>query len=859
MPPMAYSAIEFLQDRSDDLRFALRTMRRGIGFTAVAVLSLALGIGANTAIFSLIDAILLKSLPVKDPHQLYVVTTSISGRVNPAWNHPDFVAIRENNHGFEGTIAYSGPQPGGFTSGSTSDSRAELATGIFVSGNYFDVLGVRAAIGTLFNAEHDRKEGAAPYIVLSHDFWQRRFASDPRVIGSTLRVNGFPLQVIGVTRTGFTGVEVGVAPDFFTPVMMRTELTGRGNWNNRNNQWLLVLGRIKPGATVAQLETELTVINKEQELRERRTTTNPRFVNEGRPVKLEPGAQGYSMLRNRLSEPLVLLMIIVGVVLLIACANVANLLLARAAARRHEIAVRLAVGASRIRIMSQLLTESVLLGLIGGIGGLIFAYAGVRVLLGFLPQNGWVDINLDVNPDFRLLAFTVGTSFLTGLIFGLAPALQGSRPEILPELKEEKGATVSRSKFRLRKALVVAQVALCLLLLIGAGLFVRSLQNLKTLDAGFRPDNTLIVDFDPSRNGYTGPRLRDFYERLRERLETAPGVNAVSLAHITPLGGSRRNQFISIDSYNYTQGERRVIDTNAVGPRFFETMAIPILLGRDFRQEDSPAFTPEPPIISAPPDGSRRPEDLAGPHVAIVNEALAKKYLQNRNPIGARLSISENYQAEGSYEIVGVVRDARYFGLRSDTEPMVYVPVWRQAVGARTLTIRTSNDPKQFIEIVRREASAIDSAIPLLRARTMEQQIDNNILQEKLVATLAGFFGVVALLLASIGLYGVMAYAVTNRTREIGIRMALGADRPAVLWLVLRDAFVMVVAGAVIGLPAALAITKYAGSLLYGVAPRDAMNAALATTLLMAVALAASYLPARRASHIEPTEALRSE
>ncbi|HYI94773.1 MAG TPA: FtsX-like permease family protein, partial [Bryobacteraceae bacterium] len=494
-----------------------------------------------------------------------------------------------------------------------------------------------------------------------------------------------------------------------------------------------------------------------------------------------------------------------------------------------------------------------------GVAGLIFAYVGVQVLLNMMPQTGWVTLSLNVNPDLRMLGFTFVVAFVTGVVFGLAPALQSTRPAVLPALKNEKGSTLSRSKFRLRKALVVAQVALSLLLLIGAGLFVRSLRNLKTLNAGFRPDNTLVVDIDPSRNGYAGQRLRDFYERLRARIEAAPGVKAVSLAYITPLGGSRSNMFVSIDGYEYKQGERRVVDINRIGSRFFETMGIPIRLGRDFRDGDNPSFTPEPITGPPPADGALPPQDLIGPHVAIVNEALVKKYLQGRNPVGARLSLAEKYRSEGSFEIVGVVSDARYFGLRADTEPMVYTPVWRHAPRAQSLCVRTTNDPERFTEIVRREASAIDSAIPLLRVRTMEQQIDNNILQEKLVATLASFFGIVALLLASIGLYGMMAYAVTHRTREIGIRMALGARHSTVRWLVLRDALTMVIVGAAIGLPASMAVTRYASSLLYGITARDPLSAGVATMTLLTVALIASYIPARRASRVEPTIALRSE
>ena len=834
-------------------------MRNKPGFTAIATLSLALGIGANTAIFSLVDALLLKMLPVSDPQRLFVVTGAAAGRTNTAWTYPDYRAMRDYNRSFSGLIAYSGgSQASGFAMNSTGEARTELASVLLVSGNYFDVLGVSPALGTLFNSEHDRSMSAAPYMILSYDFWKRRFGSDASVIGKTARVNGYPLTIIGVAGAAFRGIEVGIAPDLFVPIVMRSEVTGRAGWNNRNNSWLYVVGRLKSATSIAQVESELSVISKQQEEQERRTAANPRFVNTGMPVKLLPGAQGYSGLRNRLSQPLIVLMIIVGAVLMIACANVANLLLARSAARSHEMAVRLAIGAGRGRIVAQLLTESVLLSVMGGVAGLLFSFVCVRVLVGMIPVGGGgAPVSLDVTPDVRLLGFTLAVSLATGILFGLAPALESIGPDPVTTLRAETGSTGSRARGSLRKALVVLQVALSLLLLVGAGLFVRSLGNLNALDTGFRRERTLLVDVDPTRNGYTAPRARDYYERLRQSVESVPGVRSAALARIIPLAGGRWNQFVSIPGYDYKQGERRVIDMNAVTPRFFETLGIPLVAGRDFRTEDSPAFTPTPPTGPPPPDGSLRPEELAGPHVAIVNEGLVRKYFAGRSPVGSRLALTERYREEGSYEIVGVVKDVRYFGLRQATEPMVYVPAWRQGSGSTTLCIRTGAGPGTVMEAVRRQANAIDSAVPILRARSMEQNVDAHILQERLVATLAGFFGLLALLLAAVGLYGVMAHSVARRTREIGIRMALGAASRAVLWMVLRDALVMVTVGAAIGIPAALALARFASSLLFGIEAGDPFNAIVATLFLAAVAVLASYLPARRASRIDPGIALR--
>lgn len=830
-------------------------MRKNPGFSVIAVASIALGIGANTAIFTLVDAVLLKMLPVRNPQQLSLVARP-PDRPGNGWSYPDYAAARDHNTGFAGFIAYSALNPAGFSSGPGQGSETVLARGLLVSGNYFHVLGVGPALGRVLNEEDDRAPGASPYIVLSYGFWQSRFASDPRVAGTTVRLNGYPFTVAGVSRQGFTGVEVGIKPDFFIPIMMRTELTKNPNWNNRNNSWLRVLGRLKPGASIPQLEAELYAAGVAAEAADRRTAINQRFVNSAHRVKILPGAQGQSFLRDRLSQPLAVLMIVVGVVLLIACANVASLLIARAAARRQEIAVRLAVGSGRARLVWQLLTESTLIGILGGIAGLGLAAIGVRVLVQFLPQNFFAPVELDVSPDMRVLMFTLAASLLTGALFGLVPALQSTKPDLVPALRQDAGSTGTRGGFRLRKGLVVTQVALSLLLLIGAGLFVRSLVNLQTADAGFRKEHLLLVDTSPDRAGYKGQRLRDYYERLRERAEALPGVRTATLARITPLGGSRWNDSIRIAGHQPKPGDRLIVDQNAVGPRFFETLGIPVVLGRDFRAEDNPAFSPTPPDVRAP-GAELTAEEKAGPRVAMVNESMVRKYFDGQNPTGRRFSFGDTYKAEESFEITGVVKDARYFGMRRETEPMIYQPIWRPGAGTRTLCLRVDGDPEALTEAIRREVRALDSAVPLIRTRTIEQEIDNNLLQEKLVATLAGFFGVLALILASVGLYGVIAHSAARRTREIGIRMALGAERSSVLWLVLKEALILVAAGVAIGVPAALAVTKFADTLLYGVGARDGVSIAAATLFLSAVAVLAGFLPARRASRLDPLQALR--
>jgi predicted permease len=842
---------------ASDLRYAARMIRKTPGASAIAVLSLALGIGANTAIFSLVDTMLLKLLPVKSPQELYVLTAGRDG-TRTSWNYPDFAAMRDRSTVFTGLALTSGGlTPLGMqTAQHQAGAPTELIQGMVVSGNYFSVLGVEPAIGRLFTGEDDRAPSAAPFVVLNYDYWRSRFQGDPRVLGQTLRLNGYPMTVIGVTRRGFRSTDVSVGPDVYFPFMMRGEVLGMpfARWNNRNNWWLTAVGRLRPDATVQKAEGELSAISKSQEEAERKTAVDQRFVNTGNPVQLTPAARGYSSVRNRLEKPLLIVMVVVGLVLLIACANVANLMLARGAARQREIAVRLAVGASRGRLTAQLLTESLALAVLGGIAGLAVSYIGVKALLEFMPQAGYAKATLAVAPDWRLFAFTAAVSLLTGVLFGLVPALQSTRPSLTLALKEGTPGAGS-SRFGLRNALVVAQVALSLLLVIGAGLFTRSMDQLRSIEPGFRRDHATVVTVDPTRSGYNPQRTRDFYQRLLEATERTPGVRSASLANITPLSGSRWNDSFAVEGYERRKGDLEYVDMNAVGPRFFDTMGIPVLAGREFREEDSPATVEG----AAPGGGPGAPKPDPAPRFAIVNDSFAKHFFAGRNPVGMHVCISEKYDPARAYEIVGVVGDVHYFGLRQATAPMVYMPVWKARPGSRALVIRTADRAPGVVDAVRRHVASIDPSIPVVGTRTIEEFLDNNILVDRLLATLSGFFGLLALLLAAVGLYGVISYAVTRRTREIGVRMALGAERRSVLWLVARYAGGLVLAGAAIGIPAALALSKFVKSFLFGIGAQDAMAIAGATATLLVAAAVAAFVPARRATNVDPIVALRHE
>ncbi|HLJ50686.1 MAG TPA: ABC transporter permease [Bryobacteraceae bacterium] len=828
---------------AQDSRYALRTFRKNPAFTTVAVLSLALGIGANTAIFSLIDAVLLRWLPVQAPQQLTILGRN-PDQPSVSFNYPDYEYVRDHNHSFNGVIAYSYGNSVGMTVPGETSQDPQLAVCSMVSGNYFEVLGVTPAAGRVFSPQDNLKPGAHPYAVLSYDYWRRRFGANPAVLGKYILLNNAVLTVVGVARAGFHGAVVGRSPDLFVPIMEVQQIdSGMSMWKTRHFWWLNVMGRLRRETGIRQAQADLDLLFHQIDQNDPETKPAPAY-DRGRERRnraaVLPGSQGFSRFQKQFAKPLIVLAIVVGLVLLIACANVANLLFARGASREKEIGIRLAIGASRTRLIAQLLVETVILALLGGAAGLAFAWWGARLLMALLPVES-APVALDITPDLRILGFAFGVSLLTALMCGLVPAFKATRPSLLaPRV----------GRLDLRKALVVAQVAVCLLLLIGAGLFVRSLDNLRDLDPGFVRENVLIVGINPRQNGYKGQRLRAFYEQLLGQVRSMPQVRAASLARVTPLSGSRWNNEIAVQGYSRKPDEEPSVDFNAVSPDYFQTMGIPLLLGRDFRTEDNPATSPD------VPDGK-----LTGPApVAIINQAMAKKFWGDQSPIGRRFSMTtDQFQMDKSFEVVGVVKDTKYFGLRDAVESMVYVPDWRLGASPFSLCVRTAADPEPMVASIRREASHIDSSIPVLQTLTMEQQLNNNVSQERIVATLCSFFGGLALLLAVVGLYGLMAHTVTRRTREIGIRMALGAVRGNVMWLVMRETILLVVIGAAIGVPIAFGLTRFVKSFLYGLTPQDPANIVAAAAILTVAMLLAGYIPARRATRVDPMVALRWE
>lgn len=851
-----------LNNLRSDIRYALRTLRQKPLFTTVAVASLALGIGANTALFTLTDAILLRWLPVPNPQELVVLGRNPT-QPSTSFNYPDYRYIRDHNQSYAGVMSFSGGvRPTSFRASSGS-GETRLAGMTMVSGNYFDVLGVTPAAGRVFNSADNVTEGAHPYAVLSHGFWKRAFAGDGNIIGKDVLLNGAKFQIVGVSREGFTGASLGMSPDVFVPIeMYRTFSPAAARWNSRNQWWLRVVGRLKPGVTREKAEAELQMLWQQildtDPNRRPVAAWNKDFKIQNTAVVLA-GSQGYSGLRDQTSKPLTILTVTVALVLLIACVNVANLLLARGAARSREIAVRLAIGASRSRIVAQMLTESLTLSVLGGIAGALVAWFGVQILTGFLPA-GVFAVALDLTPDARILGFGIAVSLVSGLLFGLVPAIKSSKPDLVPSLKTDPGAAAGRIlRWDLRRTLVSVQVALSAVLLISAGLFVRTLSNLRDLDPGMVRDNLLFVETNISQLGYQPQRERTFFENLLHETRRLPGVRSAAAAAITPQGGSRWNSNLQIEGYTWKPDEPPHVDMNAVTPRFFETAGIPILLGRDFTDGDHLAVLPDRPA-TPPPPGTEPPNPPGPPRAAIVNEAFVRKFFDDKPPLGKRITRGEKWDPARLYEIVGVVRDARYFDLRKPVEPMMYQPAWREtSAGAGVLSVRTTSDPDRLIEAIRKTVQSIDAAAVVVDAKTMEDYMNRNLVQERFVATLGGFFGLAALLLAAIGLYGVMSQNVARRTREIGIRMALGAEARAILWLVMREAILVVVVGAIAGGVAAVLAFRYAETLLFGIKRLDPVTLMAAGVLLLSVTALAGFLPARRATRVEPVRALRQE
>jgi len=838
--------ILFVANFLNDIRYALRTFRKSPVFVAVAVLSLALGIGANTAIFTLIDQVLLRLLPVKDPQQLVLLWGrgdhygSNNGRNK--LSYPMYEDFRDKNQVFSGMFCRNDAD---FSL--NFEGKTERISGELVSGTYFPVLGVGAALGRVFNQTDDQTEGGEPYAVLSYRYWISRFAGDRSVIGKKLVLNGYPFTVVGVSQAGFDGTDPTRSPQIRIPIMMKLQVDQLGFYNlkNRRGRWVNTYGRMKPGVTMEQAKASLQplmhqMLNmevQEKDFSKAAPETKQAFLRMW--LDLLPASKGRSNLREQFSNSLLVLMAIVGLVLLIACANVANLLIARATARQKEIAVRLALGASRGQIISQLLIESLMLSMAGGAAGLLLAVWIDQALVSFLPAGPTTTLAVSATPDWRILLFTLGISLLTGLIFGLVPALQATRPDLAPTLKDQVGAITSTASVGLRKSLVVAQVTLSLLLLIGAGLFIRSLNNLKGIDPGFKTRNLLTFAIDPPLNGYKPERSREILRQIYESLNALPGVESASMAIMPVMEGDEWDSSVTVDSYHAKATENVGPHMNFVSPGYFKSMDVPILQGRDFRPSD---------------------QGKDAPKVCMINDKFAKKYFPEGRALGHRIGMGGDPGTKTDIEVVGVFRDMKYEGMREEV-PIELVRPYEQLdfTLGMWVYIRTAREPEQMFSAARRTVQQVDPTLPVLDMKTLEKQVDNSLVTERLVATLSSAFGVLATLLASIGLYGVMAYTVARRTREIGIRMALGAATGNVVWLIMKEVLVLVGIGIVLGLAASWGLTRYVQKEIYGIQPNDLTTIVLATIGIAIVALAAGYVPARRATRVDPIRALRWE
>lgn len=843
-----------------DLRYGVRLLLKSKSFTVVAVFSLALGIGANTAIFSLIDALLLKPLPVKDPQQLVVFSVVRQGGNDVTFSYPLFERFNQANHSFAGIVASNGgdkmrmsvAEPG--AGGQLESVQAEQ-----VSGNYFSVLGVNAVTGRTLTEEDDRASDPQPVAVISYDFWQRRFGLDPGVVGRKIILEDFPFIVIGVAPPGFSGFEVGGKPDLWWSLRMTPQVYSGRKWPS----WLLVMGRLRPGVSVEQARAELDAIHRQRlnEIPSERLsqlTPTERSNYFASRIELEPGGAGWTPLRKPFRQPLLILMMVVSLVLVIACANVANLLLSRAAARQKEIAVRLALGAGRFRLIRQLLTESLVLALTGGALGLLFAYQGTQLLLTYLPRERPVFLN--VSPDARVLGFTLAVSVLTGILFGLAPALRATRLDLTASLKEKAGSGSSgRSRLALNKVLIVAQVGLSLLLLIGAGLFVRSLQKLKSLDAGFDRENVVVFEVEPG-HGFSVAQQTSLYEQLLARLEVLPGVRAASVSGYQPLNRmTTASNSVTVPGHTPPAGEDTSCQLLWVGPKFFETMIMPLLQGRDFGPQEEQPFEAKPSqraggqaVQNATPYGE------AAPLSAVINQTMAHYFFGDENPLGKHFYFMGGSLKARPFQVIGVVKDAKYKSLRETSRRAFYLSYFQDpGAGALTFLLRTTGNPTGFGSAIERTVRELNPRLQVVGLKTMDDVVNESLAQERFVAQLASFFSLFALLLACVGLYGIMSYTVTRRTNEIGIRIALGARSADVVRLVMKETMLLVAAGVAIGLGAALAATRLIASLLYGLTPNDPVTMAVAALLMIAVAALAGYLPARRASRVDPMTALR--
>ena len=838
------SLLGFVETFGRDLRYAARLLRNSPGFACVALLSLGLGIGANTAIFQLLDALRLRSLPVESPQEL--VEIRIGGRPSRSGSftsrfsrltYPQWEQIRDRQQAFSGVLAFSAR---GFNLAPSGEVRN--SQGLFVSGDFFRTLGVKPFLGRLFTVEDDRRGSGTTSAVISYQFWQREFGGKPTVVGSKLLLDGQPFEVIGVTPAGFFGVEVGRSFDVAVPLIADALFAGEhSRLDTRHAWWLAAFGRLKPGWSREQAAAHLDSISQgifEATLPE---VYRPDGAKNYLGFKLTalPAGTGVSSLRQDFEAPLWMLLAITGLVLLITCANLANLMLARASVRERDMAVRLALGASRWRLIRQLLAESILLATLGALLGLILAQLLSRVLVSALA-TGSRPLFVDLIPDWRVFAFIAGLAFLTCLLFGLTPAVRSTRTNLGEVLKSgSRGMSAGGRGLGLRRMLVISQVALSLVLLVGALLFVRSFQKLMNVDAGFQRDGILVVSLDLPRRNDAADRLAALHRELLAHLTALPEVESAAEVGIVPISGSGWNQNIRIDG-QAQQGESKLLSNfNRVGPRYFQTMGTRIVAGRDFSERDT----------------------LNSTKVAIVNESYSRRFLAGANPIGRTFRIEEAPgRPEPPYEIIGVVKDSKYQELREEITPLTFLTTSQDETPDRSMQF-VLRSPASFAAVtasVKRAVAEVDPSISIV-FQNLQAQIRESLILERLMAMLSGFFGFLAGLLATIGLYGVISYSVARRKQEIGIRIALGANRRAVIRLVLGEAAVLLLIGLTAGGALAVLAARTARSMLFGLQPHDPLTLGLAIAILAAVGLAASYLPALRAAAVDPMVALRAE
>jgi predicted permease len=828
-----------------DVRYGIRMLARSPGFTAVAVLTLALGIGANTAIFSLLDQVVLRALPVKDPSRLVIVSDaeyrsgwSTSDNHEMVYSYPHYKDVRDDIPLSDGVIARA-HVPLSVASGGV----AERASGDVVSGNFFSVLGIGPALGRVLVPEDDRVPGASPVAVLSYGYWQTRFGGDPGIVGRKISLNAYPFTVVGVAAPGFAGLLKGQNVDVFVPIAMKRELTPE--WNGlveRDIMWLNIFARLKPGISREQAEAAIQapyrpILEAEiQSIKNPRATFRDRYLRQH--ISLHPAAQGINLLSQTWAKPLLVLAGCVGLVLLITCANVAGLMIAKATGRQKEVAIRLALGARRGAIIRQLVTETLLLGLAGGIAGLEVAWACCRLLIYLLPQDTAATLSSAL--DGRVLAFNLCVSGLAGLVCGLLPAGQALRVDTVPMLKESSVGVAGRhAQARWRAPLVVGQLALSIVLVVTAGLFAVSLRNLLEKYPGFQPENLLAFSVDPELSGYTGPKELVFLQELERRLKELPGTVDVGAARNGVFSGSDRGANVTVEGYRARQDEDMECAIDAVSADFFRTLKIPLLEGRDFTEAD----------------GS------GAPKVAIVNQQFSRFFFPGGNPVGRHLAFGAG-DVKLDIEIVGVARDSFHGNLREKVRRFIYIPYLQDTHaggGSLQYYVRAVGNPVVLTGNIRQAVREMDANVPLNEVQTVKSAIQESIYGDRMVAWLGLAFGALAAGLAAMGLYGLVSYMVARRTSEIGLRMALGASPSAVLWLIFRESLTLIAMGVVLGLALAIAATRLVSSMLYGLEATNPLIFASATLLLAAVAALATYFPAKRATGVDPMEALRYE